>query len=154
VGGRRRRTGTFLKGHLLARILVVDDEDSVRYLLQLVFEVTGHDVLLAVDGDEGIEVARRERPDVIVLDVMMPRMDGATAFGELKADLRTKAIPILVLTAAPLSAVTVELFRSGAARVMRKPFDPADVVTAVNDLVSGADRQEESTSRPTDRTAR
>jgi CheY-like chemotaxis protein len=133
----------------MARILVVDDEESVRYLLQLILEVAGHEVLLAADGDEGIEVARRNRPDVIVLDVMMPRMDGATAFGELKADVQTKGIPILVLTAARLSAVAVELFRSGAAQVMKKPFDPADVVTAVNGLVSATDRQEESTSRPT-----
>jgi two-component system, OmpR family, alkaline phosphatase synthesis response regulator PhoP len=119
----------------VARVLVIDDDEPIRQLLRLTFEHAGHQVLLAEDGFRGTNLARREHPDVIVLDVMMPVMDGATAMHELHANEETKGIPILVLTAVTLTKVAVGLLRSGAARVMTKPFDPAQVVEAAEDLV-------------------
>jgi DNA-binding response OmpR family regulator len=120
----------------VARVLVIDDDEPIRQLLRLTFEHAGHEVLLAEDGFRGTHLARRDHPDVIVLDVMMPVMDGAAVMRELQAKEETKAIPILVLTAVTLTKVAVGLLRSGAARVMTKPFDPAQVVEATEDLVS------------------
>jgi len=125
----------------LARILVIDDEEPIRHLLRLSLEIAGHDVLLAEDGLRGIGVVRRQQPDLIILDVMMPVMDGGTVLGNLQADEQTKGIPILVLTAATVSSLHARLLRSGAARVMSKPFDPADVVQAVTELIGEAEVQ-------------
>ncbi len=140
----------------MARILVIDDEEPIRHLLRLILELAGHDILLAEDGLRGIGVVRREHPDLIILDVMMPVMDGGTVLGNLQADERTRGIPILVLTAATVSSLHARLLRSGAARVMSKPFDPADVVQAVAELVPEAEAQvstRESEPRPSSASA-
>ncbi len=125
----------------MARIAVIDDEESVRRLLQLVLELEEHEVLLAEDGVQGLDMIRREHPDLIVLDVMMPSMDGLTMLKQLHAGEKAHGIPVLVLTAATLRAVAVELLGSGADQVMTKPFDPANVVMAVNDLLAVYQRQ-------------
>ena len=125
----------------MARIAVIDDEESVRRLLQLVLELAEHEVLLAEDGVQGLDMIRHQHPDLIVLDVMMPSMDGLTMLKQLHAEEKAQGIPVLVLTAATLSAVAVELLRSGADQVMTKPFDPAKVVAAVNDLLAAYQRQ-------------
>lgn len=124
------RTG----GHL-ARILVIDDEEPVRHLLRLVLELAGHEVVLAEDGLRGLGVVRRQHPRVVILDVMMPVMDGGTVLDELQSDQETRDIPILILTAATVSSLRSRLMKSGAARIMTKPFDPAEVVAAVNELL-------------------
>jgi len=122
------------KDHL-ARILVIDDEEPVRHLLRLVLELVGHEVVLAEDGLRGLGVVRRQHPGVVILDVMMPFMDGGNVLDELQADEKTRDIPILILTAATVSSLRSRLLKSGAARVMTKPFDPAEVVAAVNELL-------------------
>jgi DNA-binding response OmpR family regulator len=119
----------------LARILVIDDEEPVRHLLRLVLELAGHEVVLAEDGLRGLGVVRRQHPKVVILDVMMPFMDGGTVLDELQADEKTRDIPILILTAATVSTLRSRLLRSGAARFMTKPFDPSEVVAAVNELL-------------------
>jgi DNA-binding response OmpR family regulator len=121
-------------GHL-ARILVIDDEEPVRHLLRLVLELAGHEVVLAEDGLRGLGVVRRQHPSVVILDVMMPVMDGGSVLDELQADEKTKDIPILILTAATVTSLRSRLLKSGAARVMTKPFDPSEVVAAVNELL-------------------
>lgn len=125
----------------MARIAVIDDEESVRRLLKLVLELAEHEVLVANDGVQGLDVVRSQHPDLIVLDVMMPSMDGLTMLKQLHAEEKAQGIPVLVLTAATLSAVTVELLQSGADQVMTKPFDPAKVVVAVNDLLAAYERR-------------
>jgi CheY-like chemotaxis protein len=122
----------------LARILVIDDEEPVRHLLRLILELSGHEVVLAEDGLRGMGVARRQHPSVIVLDIMMPFMDGGTVLDQLQADEKTKVIPVLVLTAATVSSLHARMLRSGAARVMTKPFDPADVVSTVEELLTAS----------------
>jgi two-component system chemotaxis response regulator CheY len=115
--------------------LVIDDEEPVRHLLRLVLELAGHEVVLAEDGLRGLGVVRRQHPSVVILDVMMPFMDGGSVLDELQADEKTKDIPILILTAATVTSLRSRLLKSGAARVMTKPFDPAEVVAAVNELL-------------------
>jgi DNA-binding response OmpR family regulator len=126
-------------GSALARIAVIDDEEAVQRILRLVLERAGHEVVLADDGLRGIAVVRRQRPTLVVLDIMMPFMDGATVLEELRRDEKTRGIPILVLTAATVSALRSRLLESGAARVITKPFDPSEVVIAVNELLASSD---------------
>jgi CheY-like chemotaxis protein len=123
----------------LARILVIDDEPTVRHILRIVLELAGHEVVLAEDGLRGIGVVRRQHPKLIVLDLMMPVMDGGTVLDHLQEDEKTRNIPVVVLTAAAVGELRSRLERSGATRVMTKPFDPADVVAAVTDLLAPSD---------------
>jgi CheY-like chemotaxis protein len=89
-------------------ILVVDDSDSIRDALACVLEIAGHVPLLATDGEEGVRMALRHRPDAILLDIMMPVLDGWGAIRRLRADNATAGIPVLALTALRLSQAQVE----------------------------------------------
>ncbi|MCR4403904.1 MAG: response regulator [Candidatus Acetothermia bacterium] len=81
------------------RILVVDDEPDMVEMLKLILESASYEVIAAYDGQEGVEKAKADRPDAIILDLMMPRKDGFQACKELKGDPATAEIPVLVLTA-------------------------------------------------------
>lgn len=81
------------------RVLVVDDDPETVSMLKVVLETASYDVLTAYDGGEGVQRAKKEKPDAIILDLMMPKMDGFTACKKIKADLETGRIPVLVLTA-------------------------------------------------------
>jgi CheY-like chemotaxis protein len=107
------------------RVLLVDDEDDIRFVARASLErLAGWDVLAASSGAEGIEIARAEQPDAIVLDVMMPGMDGPATLGELRADPATAAIPVVFLTAKIQAEERRRLEELGAAGVVAKPFDP------------------------------
>ena len=119
----------------MKRILLVDDEDDVREVAQLSLEmVGGWEVLAANCGEEAVRRAAAERPDAILLDVMMPEMDGPATFRALQADAATRAIPVLLLTAKTRSADLERFAELGVAGVLSKPFDP---LTLARD-VSGA----------------
>lgn len=81
------------------KILVVDDEPDMVEMLELILKSASYEVIAAYDGQEGVEKAKAERPDAIILDLMMPRKDGFQACKELKGDPATAEIPVLVLTA-------------------------------------------------------
>jgi CheY-like chemotaxis protein len=107
------------------RILIVDDEDDIREVAQVCLElVGGYEVLTASSGREGVEQARGAQPDAIVLDVMMPEMDGPATLVALRADPATRAIPVLFLTARTQAAEQQRLSQLGAAAILTKPFDP------------------------------
>jgi CheY-like chemotaxis protein len=89
-------------------ILVVDDSESIRDALACVLEIAGHVPVLATDGEEGVRMALRHRPDAILLDIMMPVLDGWGAIRRLRADNATAGIPVLALTALRLSQAQVE----------------------------------------------
>jgi len=116
----------------MARVLVIDDEPRIRNILRFTLEAAGHDVVLADDGSRGIGVARRQRPDAIVLDLMMPVMDGHMVLDVLAADEKTRRIPIVVLSALTQPEVKERCREQGAASFIAKPFDPADVAAALN----------------------
>jgi two-component system, OmpR family, response regulator len=107
------------------RVLVIDDEPDIRTVAEMsLARVGGHEVLLAGSGEEGIEAARSQRPDAILLDSMMPGLDGPATIERLKADPDTAAIPVVFLTA-KLQAVDRERYlQLGAVAVLPKPFDP------------------------------
>jgi DNA-binding response OmpR family regulator len=124
-------------------ILVVDDEARMRALLEAYLKGRGYNVLTAVDGLEALQVAGRTRPDLIVLDIMMPRMDG---IGFLKAFRRTSEAPVIVLTARVEEADTVLGLELGADDYVTKPFSPRELearIRAVLRRVEGPDREPE-----------
>ncbi|MBU7582572.1 MAG: response regulator [Nostoc sp. TH1S01] len=111
------------------RILVIDDEDSVREIVQISLEsVAGWDILTASSGNEGIEIAESEQPDAILLDVMMPYMDGPTTFKKLQASVATCNIPTIMLTAKAQSSEQKQFMDLGVAGVITKPWLPLDLV--------------------------
>src|SRR5438093_2062462 len=119
----------------MARVLVIDDEPDVRWLLRLSLERVGHEVLLAEDGLRGVAMAQRQHPDAIILDLMMPVMDGYGVLDALGKDDRTSAVPVLVLTAKAIPSEEDRVTQAGARRFVAKPFDPADLADELDRLL-------------------
>ncbi len=118
------------------RILIIDDEEDIRTVTALTLEtVADWEVMVATNGKEGIERAKQENPDAILLDVMMPEMDGPTTFRNLQATEETRHIPVLLLTA-KVQAVDQQRFADlGVAGVLFKPFDPLTLADQIANVV-------------------
>jgi CheY-like chemotaxis protein len=118
------------------RILIIDDEDDIRQVAALSLEtVAGWDVVTASSGAIGIEAAANEQPDAILLDVMMPEMDGPTTVGCLQRDPRTAHIPVMLLTA-KVQGPDQRVFASlGVRAVLFKPFDPLTLSDQIADVL-------------------
>jgi len=122
----------------MATVLVVDDEADLRELVRINLSLDGHRVLLAADGDEALRVVHDEAPDVIVLDVRMPRRDGWDVLGTIKAEAPPQAqIPVLMLTALVDELDQVRGGIEGAIRYITKPFAVADLRAAVAQALEG-----------------
>lgn len=122
------------------RILIIDDEEDIREVAALSLEtVAGWDVIVAGSGAAGIAKARENRPDAILLDVMMPGMDGPTTYQELRANPETARIPVILLTAKVQSADQKRFSDLGVARVMFKPFDPLTLARDIADALGWSD---------------
>lgn len=114
-----------LVGLVGRRVLIIDDEDDIREVAALSLEsVAGWEVLTASSGLQGLARAAEHRPDAILLDVMMPGMDGPTTFRELKKNPATAGIPVLLLTAKVQSTDQRRFADLGVEAVLFKPFDP------------------------------
>jgi DNA-binding response OmpR family regulator len=119
------------------RILVVDDEPEIRESLAMAFEMKGYQVLMAQNGTAGLELARDEKPDLIILDVTMPEMSGFKVSRFLKFDTAYKRIPIIMLTGRS-SAQDQDLgLRTGVDLYLTKPFDLADLMGRAEQILSG-----------------
>ncbi len=118
-----------------AKVLVVDDDPVIVKLLQVNFEMEGYTVVTANDGVEGLERAREERPDIVLLDIMMPRMDGLEVTRALKGDDATKSIPIILLSAKAQSSDVQAGREMGADDYLTKPFDPLELLDRVSELL-------------------
>ena len=120
------------------RILVVDDEDDIREVAALSLQaVGGWEVLSARSGTEGIAAAVAEQPDAILLDVMMPGVDGPTTFRRLRDDPRTRDIPVILLTAKAQAGDLQCFAQLGVTGVLSKPFDPMALSDQVAGLLAG-----------------
>ena len=107
------------------KVLVIDDEPDIRKIAKLsLSRVGGMQVVEAASGPDGVRLAEAERPDAILLDVMMPGMDGPATLAMLKAGEATSKIPVLFLTAKAMSSELERLKALGAVAVLTKPFDP------------------------------
>jgi CheY-like chemotaxis protein len=115
----------------MTRILVIDDEPAIADVLRMLFEFRGHDVFVANDGSRGYATAQRQAPDVIVLDLMMPVMDGFTTLEALRGDERTADIPVVILSALSSGEVKQRLHSMGVRAILQKPYKPEDLLRAV-----------------------
>lgn len=115
----------------MQKILVVDDESNIRNILDFSLDAEGLEVIAASDGEEAYQLALRESPDLILLDVMMPQSDGIETCRRLKQDPRTKAIPVILLTARSAKGDRERGLAAGADDYIIKPFSPQRVVERV-----------------------
>lgn len=123
----------------MATVLVVDDEADIRELIRLNLELDGHEVITAANGAEGLEYAVGEHPDVVVLDVMMPEMDGWDTLANMKSspDPVISDIPVIMLTARADDIDRIRGGIEGAIRYLTKPFSPTELRTEVADALTG-----------------
>lgn len=118
-----------------SKILVADDDPLLRTLIEHKLSAAGHDVLIAADGSEALEIATRERPDVVVLDAMMPVRDGIEVLRTLKSDPALSHMPVVMLTARRREDDIVGALRLGAADYVTKPFMPEELVARIDRLL-------------------
>jgi DNA-binding response OmpR family regulator len=119
----------------MTTVLVIDDEAPIRLLCRVNLEAEGMKVLEASDGESGLETARAERPDVVLLDVMMPGRNGWEVAEELLADEATSRIPIIFLTARAEVKDRAKGIDLGGVDYVTKPFNPVELAPLVEDLV-------------------
>jgi len=119
-----------------ATILVVDDDPVIQKLLAVNFEMEGYRVLTADDGVGGLEQVAACRPDLVVLDVMMPRLDGIGVVRQLKSDVTTSGIPVVLLSAKAQSTDVSGGLEAGADAYVTKPFDPVELLDRVAALLA------------------
>jgi DNA-binding response OmpR family regulator len=124
------------------RVLVIDDEAPIRLLCRVNLEAEGMDVLEAADGKTGLDLAREQQPDVVLLDVMMPGLDGWRVAEELLEDDRTRGIPIIFLTARAEFRDRARGLDIGGVDYVTKPFNPLDLAELVRGLLDRIDRGE------------
>ena len=124
------------------RVLVIDDEAPIRLLCRVNLEAEGMRVLEAADGITGLDLARGEKPDVVLLDVMMPGLDGWRVAEELLEDERTSGIPIIFLTARAEFRDRARGLDIGGVDYVTKPFNPLELAPLVRELLSRIDRGE------------
>ncbi|HZT65409.1 MAG TPA: response regulator [Acidimicrobiales bacterium] len=118
-----------------ATILVVDDDPVIQKLLHVNFQMEGYDVVMAGDGQEAVDKARSARPDLIVLDVMMPKLDGLQVASILKSDEATASIPIIMLSAKAQDFDVKAGMAAGADDYITKPFDPLQLLARAAELM-------------------
>ena len=126
----------------MTRVLVIDDEPPIRLLCRVNLEAEGMEVLEASDGPTGLEKARNDEPDVILLDVMMPGLDGWQVAEELIEGERTGAIPIIFLTARAEARDRARGLDLGGIDYVTKPFNPVELAPLVRDLIARVGRGE------------
>jgi CheY-like chemotaxis protein len=124
----------------MRRILIIDDEDDIREVAALSLEATaGWHILTASSGAEGIEVATAEQPDAILMDVMMPEVDGPTTFANMKQNPAVAHIPVLLLTAKVQGVDQRRFAGLGLSGILFKPFDPLTLAQQISDTLGWKD---------------
>ena len=119
----------------MRKVLVADDERNIRHILDFSLHAEGFTVLSALNGEDAFNLAAEERPDLIILDVMMPGRGGVETCRELKMDPRTRTIPVILLTARAAREDRETGLAAGADRYITKPFSPQKVVESVLELL-------------------
>ena len=117
------------------RVLVIDDEAPIRLLCRVNLEAEGIEVLEAADGRSGLNLAREQHPDVVLLDVMMPGLDGFEVTRRLRSNAATRTTPVILLTARAQASDIARGLAAGADDYVRKPFDARDLADRVDRLL-------------------
>jgi two-component system alkaline phosphatase synthesis response regulator PhoP len=123
------------------KILVVDDEIYIVHILDFSLGMEGYQVITALDGEQALEKARAEHPDLIVLDIMMPKLDGYETCKVLKSDEHTKNIPVILLSAKGRNVDQKVGFEVGADDYITKPFSPRKLVERINAILGQSSGQ-------------
>lgn len=128
----------------MARILIVEDTPANMLLAGTILQSAGHTLLQAADAPQGLALAREHRPDLVLMDIQLPGMDGLTATRALKADERTETIPVLALTAFAMKGDEERMRAAGCAAYVSKPLRYQLLLAAVDDLLmhDGVNNQE------------
>lgn len=120
------------------KILIIDDELDMVKVVTIRFEASGYEVISASNGQEGIDKSKRFKVDLILLDIIMPNMDGYEVCRKLKTDPKTKNIPIVIFTAAGQQDLEKRCMALGPDAVIRKPFETAELLEIVNKALKRA----------------
>lgn len=126
------------------RILVVDDESHIVKVLEMRLKAAGYEVLTARDGQEGLELAKKEKPDLLILDLMLPRMNGYLVCSLLKKDARYSHVPIILFTAKAREEDMSLGEEAGADAYVNKPYDPQVLLDKIRELIAAAPPPPES----------
>jgi two-component system alkaline phosphatase synthesis response regulator PhoP/two-component system response regulator VicR len=121
------------------KVLVCDDERHIVRLIQVNLERHGYQVVTAFDGKEGLEKIRAEKPRIVVLDVMMPYMDGFEVLKHIRREPETEHLPVIMLTAKAQDKDVFEGYHYGADMYLTKPFNPMELVTFVKRILESGD---------------
>lgn len=124
----------------MARVLVVEDDHVIRELLVVNLKMEGHDAVTAADGAEALRAVTDEAPDVVLLDMMLPGVDGWEVAARLKGDEATRWIPIIALSARAMQADIERGMELGVDHYVTKPFDPIELMRLVGALLPGGGR--------------
>ena len=129
----------------MAKVLVVDDEPAIVTFVRAILEGSGHEVCTATDGQEALQVVEADQPDAVILDVMMPKLDGWGVLQALKAhaDEGIRTIPVVMLTALDTGEDRARAGIEGAVRYLTKPIAPEDLLAALDDVLGGPPEPEQ-----------
>jgi len=122
----------------MARILIVDDSPSQLMGIRRIVEKLGHEAVTAEDGAQGVEVAKRELPDLILMDVVMPNLNGFQATRAITREATTKHIPVILVTTKDQDTDRVWGMRQGAKAYLTKPFSEAELAEVITGYIGGA----------------
>ncbi|MFH1783372.1 MAG: response regulator [bacterium] len=123
------------------KILIVDDEPTVVKLVRFLLEKHDFDVRVAYGGQEGVEMAEKEMPELILMDIMMPKVDGNEAIRRLKENEATREIPVIILSALGQESEVAKGLESGAMDYLVKPFNPKDLLARVRKILEGEEKE-------------
>jgi twitching motility two-component system response regulator PilH len=127
----------------MAKLLVVEDDPLMSRMYQKIFAFEGYEVESAGDGEEGLEKARSSKPTIILMDIMMPKMNGLQALDKLKADPETKAIPVIMLTnLAGQQDAEAALSKGAIKYIIKSEYEPKQVVSMVKEILAGYTRND------------
>jgi len=115
----------------MAKILIVEDDPTTVQLIEFLLKKNGFEVLIAYDGLEALEISKKEKSDLILMDVMMPKMDGIEAIEKLKKDETTRDIPIVILSALGQEMDVMRGLQAGALSYIVKPFSPNELLDEI-----------------------
>ena len=117
-------------------VLIADDDEDILALVRATIERSGHEVMAVADGAAALSGMAERRPDLAVLDIAMPELDGLEVLRRLRADDEMRDLPVILLTAQAQAADVERGFATGASAYVRKPFSPRDLATRVDDLLA------------------
>lgn len=127
----------------MAKILIIEDDPLMLRMYQKIFKFEGFTVVVASNGEEGIDTARKEKPTLILLDIMMPKMNGLEVLDKLKLDPNTKKIPVVMLTNLAGSHDAEKALTLGAVKyIVKSEYDPKQVTNMVKEILAGYTRDD------------